>query len=219
MTLKSKMQFEEYLKTLFGEIIKLHSKFELYLHLQNERVDRLNEMNLAPAFFKLTMDALISDVIISLAKIYENYRSERSNRNLNKFLRFVENNLDLFPQSIEEMKLLNCNYLVDYDLIKTHLEQIDNQKEVLDNLIQWRDKLYAHFDKKYFADREKLNVDHSINIGQIRTLIQLAGEILNKYSVAYNGVYKTIEAVNLKDVDTIFNILHRHLESFKEEHN
>ena len=68
------VQFEKYLESLFTEIRAVYSKYELYLHLQNKRIDRIEEINIAPAFFQLVFDSLFTSIIVTLGKIYDNYR-------------------------------------------------------------------------------------------------------------------------------------------------
>jgi hypothetical protein len=69
-------QFEEYRKYLHDEIVRLASYIRLYRHLHERRTDRLAEMNLAPAFFSLVIDALFSAIVLWVDKLFDK-KSER----------------------------------------------------------------------------------------------------------------------------------------------
>ena len=45
---------------LVGELSRLASYVRLYRRLHERRMDRLNEMNIAPAFFLTTIDSLVT---------------------------------------------------------------------------------------------------------------------------------------------------------------
>lgn len=201
-------QFKLYLDRLFEEVFHIDSKFELYYHLLERKYNRLQAMNISPAFFQLIMDALLTDSIISLSRLYDSYKSiKRSDRNLIRFLNFVESNIDIFPSDKETLMRHNCDYIVDKNLIDSHRAKINEMTPILDNLFTWRDKYVAHFDKTYFSNGERLKEDASIKFGEIRGLISLADEILNSYSAVYDGNVNMIRATNLFDVDKSLDIL------------
>ena len=203
--------FEVYLRKLFHELTVLDTKFEIYRGINSHRTDRLEELNIAPAFFGIVLNSLVSDIIISLAKFYENYDGrKRSDRNINRFLNFIESNTDIFPTDPEAKKMYNFNYTINEELINEHRAEIENIKGILDNLFQWRDKYFAHFDKKYFLNDKALVEDYPLNYEDIRYLIDLGAKILNKYSVAYNGMHYSIENVNRDDFEKVINILHKY---------
>lgn len=75
------------------EIINVRSKFQLWRHIQKHRNEHLDELNIAPAFFTLTLQSLFNDVIITLAKLYEH---GRTTANLNKLINIADVNRALF---------------------------------------------------------------------------------------------------------------------------
>jgi len=56
--------FEEYRKYLLEELGRLATYVRLYRRLHERRADRLNVMNVAPAFFVTTIDALLSAMVL-----------------------------------------------------------------------------------------------------------------------------------------------------------
>src|SRR5262245_58132892 len=84
--------FDKYREYLFSELGRLASYVRLYRRLHERKGDRLKEMNIAPAFFSTTIDALFSAIVLWVDKLFGN----RSERGLLNFLTFVEQNRELF---------------------------------------------------------------------------------------------------------------------------
>ena len=78
-------QFEEYREQLHAELRRLVSYYRVYRRLHDRKADRLREMNIAPAFFGITMDALYSGIIIWTHKLFD----PRGERGLWNFLSLV----------------------------------------------------------------------------------------------------------------------------------
>ncbi len=76
-----------------------------------------------------------------------------------------------------------------------------------------RDKYQAHFDKKYFFDIAKLQKDAPLDAPAVEQAVKLGEEILNKYSVAFDGLHDNIEPVNAADIDRLLDLLHECLET------
>ncbi|WP_227936021.1 AbiU2 domain-containing protein [Alkalihalobacillus deserti] len=209
--------FEKLKEGLFQEIISINSFLELYIHIRKKRNDRLEILNKAPAFFQLTQESLLTSVIIGLAKIYE--KRNKKGRTIFNFLDFIEANYKgIFSNNLELMKKQSRDYEITNELISEHKLLLEKQEPILNNLFAWRDKSFAHMDKKYFDDRGLLGEDYPITIEQIRHLIELLTDILNKYGGAYNGNIQIVKATNVTDIDRILNWLHK-VEPYKIEIN
>jgi len=208
----SKELFEKYLETLLSDLTRIDSYFELSIHIDNYRSNRLEVLNLAPTFFVFAMDSFYYSTIVSLARYYDSYKIlNRSERNLIRFINYVEQNLDIFPSDRDTLKKLNIIHHVNSILIKEHRKLIQDVNPILDKLFTWRDKHFAHYDKKHFFNTEILENNYGLTINEIRTLILLAKKILNHYSIGYNGVANAVRASNLFDMDAVIEILHNHL--------
>lgn len=209
--------FQKFKEGLFQEIISLNSFLELYIHIRKRRNDRLEILNKAPAFFQLTQESLLTSVIIGLAKIYE--KRNKRGRTIYNFLNFIEaNHKGIFSNNPELLKKQLRDYEITTELIKGHILQLEEQESLLDNLFAWRDKSFAHMDNKYFKDRGLLGEDYPLTIKQLRYLIELVAEILNKYGGAYNGTFQSIKATNVTDIDRILDWLYK-VEPYKNEIN
>src|SRR5262245_48614603 len=152
-------KFEEYREYLHQEASRLASYVALYRRLHELRSERLAEMNTAPGFFQVVIDALFSVIVLWVHKMFD----EKSERGLANFLTFCECNRELFE--LKELKRRK-NYPDGHWMLKNRkpvtIDSIDKDRERIKKLESLpsfklrRDKFHAHFDKKYFFDRQKL---------------------------------------------------------------
>ena len=154
-------QFDEYREQLHAELRRLVSYARVYRRLHDRKADRLREMNIAPAFFGVTMDALYSGIIIWAHKLFD----PRGERGLWNFLSLVENNRTGFSVAALKARrgydeghwMLNRQDLTDEDIEGFREEMRSN--EALKSIKLRRDKYYAHFDKAYFFSKTQFAED------------------------------------------------------------
>lgn len=203
--------FVEYREQLHSEARRLASYISLYKRLYERKSDRLDEMNTAPAFFQITVDALFTAIVLWTDKLF----GERSERGFAHFLTFIEHHLSVFH--VSELKRRrnypDGHWMLNRSPIALKTIQ-DDRKEIRDveSLTSFklrRDKFNAHFDKDYFFDRHKLANEAPIKWADLDKLLKLMSDILNRYSVAYDGCSYSITPINVNDVDHLLNKLHR----------
>lgn len=204
--------FEKYRESLHYEVQRLAIYISLYRHLHERMRDRLNEMNVSPAFFQVTIDALFTAIVLWVDKLF----GTTSERGFVNFLSFIENNLKVF--SIDELKKRKAypdgHWMLDRDPITFETIQKDRLKiEKLESLRKFklrRDKFHAHFDKKYFFNKTKLGEDAPIKWKDLNNILETMPDILNTYSAAYDGNVYHLKPVNIHDVDRTLDILHKY---------
>lgn len=209
----NKKEFEMYRKHLIRECQRLTSYIDLYKYFHEKTRDRLDELNISPCFFKITIDALFTGIIILTYNLFY----EKSERGFLNFLTFIENNFDLFKTT--ELKrrgnysdslwaAIKSEDITDVT-IKSHRDKI--KSTISFNAIRLRrDKLYAHFDKKYFFDKGQLTKDAPMAFHDLENIKAIMKEIIDKYSASYDGNVCDLTYGNSYDIDNVFNILHEY---------
>ena len=208
---EAEKHFEEYREFLVEEFGKLASYVRLYRRLHERRADRLNELNIAPAFFLTTIDALFSAIVLWVDKLF----GERSERGLVNLLNFIEQHRDVFDiKELQRRKnypdnhwMLKNRAPVTIESIQADSKRIAEFKPLASFKLR-RDKYHAHFDKKYFFDRGKLQEDAPLSWEDLEQVVQLGKEMLNAYSADYDGNLHSIEPINAADVDQLLDQLH-----------
>ena len=204
-------QFEQYPEFLRQEGGRLASYVSLYRRLHELRSERLDEMNIAPAFFQTVLDALFSVIVLWVQNMF----SQKSERGLANFLAFCENNRGIFD--IKELQRRK-NYPDGHWMLKNRepvtLQTIQKDRErisTLESLPSFklrRDKYHAHFDKEYFFDRDKLLEEAPLKWADLTQVVEVMNEILNDYSADYDGNRYVLEPINVTDVDYLLDCLH-----------
>lgn len=206
---ETEKKFEEYRRYLVYEASCLASFVNLFRRLYERRVDRLEEMNIAPAFFRMATDALRSAIILWADKLFD----ERGERGIFNFLMFIEQNRNIL--TIEQLKRRK-NYPDGYWMLNrdpiTH-ETINRDRRYIQSLgclqsfTTLRDKFYAHFDKEYFFDRERM-AKEAPTWGDLEKVIAVISDVINRYSAAYDGQIFVLEPENINDLDYLLDLLH-----------
>ena len=213
---KEEQKFEEYREYLYQEATRLASYIALYRRLHELRAERLDEMNIAPAFFQVVVDVLFSAIVLWVNKMFD----DKSERGLANFLTFCECNRKIFE--LKELQRRN-NYPDNHWMIKDRqpvtIESINEDRErirKLESLPSFklrRDKFQAHFDKKYFFDRKKLAEAAPLRWSDLTKVVEVMKDIINGYSVDYDGNAYALEPVNVADVDYLLDRLHSYKKS------
>ncbi len=207
-------EFEELLKNYFDDLIFANQCYKQFVHLNERTKDRLEIMNYAPGFFRVTMESLFLTCIIVLCRIVE-VSKKRSHFNIYTFLEFIQKNVQLFTWD-EHVRRAKLNK-DDINFYKHEFKEIDiiineckilleNKKESINTLFIWRDKYYAHNDK-YFLQPGELEKIFPLKYIEIKEIIDILKKILNKFYVTYCGTEQSISPFNQFDIDIILDIL------------
>lgn len=213
MTEKEK-EFEDLLKNFFNDLIFANQCYELFVHLNERTKNRLEVMNYAPGFFKVVMESLFLTCIIVLCRIVET-NQRRSHFNIYTFLNFTEKNTQLFrwDEHVRRAKLdaddINF-YKRDFKEINIIINEckilLEDKKDNVNTLFIWRDKYYAHNDK-YFLQPGELEKTFPLKYIEVKEIINILKEILNKFYVTYNGTEQLISPIDQFDIDYILDEL------------
>lgn len=206
---EAEKKFEEYRHYLNYEATRLAGFVKLFRRLYERRVDRLEEINIAPAFFQITTDALLSAIILWVDKLFD----ERGERGIFNFLMFIENNRNIL--AIEQLKRRK-NYPDGHRMLNRDpitIEMINESRRYIQNLdcLQnfrtLRDKFYGHFDREYFFDRERM-ANEAPTWGDLEKVTVVISDVINRYSAAYDGQLFVLEPENINDLDYLLDRLH-----------
>ncbi|MGP0593925.1 AbiU2 domain-containing protein [Nitrospira sp. T9] len=203
-------KFEEYRHYLVYEATRLTSFVALFRKLHERRGDRLEEINIAPAFFQVVTEALLSGIVLWVDKLFD----EHGKRSIFNFLTFVEYNRNIL--TVEQLKRRN-KYPSDHWMLARDpisLKTVKEDRELilrlvcLQNFKTLRDKFYAHFDKEYFFDRDRMR-EMAPTWGDLEEVVKVISQVINRYSVAYDGREFLLEPENINDLDSLLDRLYK----------
>jgi len=165
-------------------------------------------MNLAPAFFQVTEDALFTAIVLWADKLFD----EKGECGLFNFLTFIEYNRKWL--SVAELQhrreYPDGHWMLDgRTQITASSIDADRQKirklEALKSFRLRRDKFHGHFDREYFFDRSRLAVEAPIKWSDLEEAGIVMGSILNDYSVDFDGVSYSGETLNIGDLEALLS--------------
>jgi hypothetical protein len=185
-------QFHQYREHLRKEIHCFRDSVSVLRQISDHTHGHLNEINLAPGFFRTTEVALFNTVVLWADKLFD----EKGERGLFNFLSFVEfNRVWLSAAELQRRNsypddhwMLKDRTPITVDSIKADRVKI-RTLSVLPSIKLRRDKFHGHFDKKYFFDRLRLQKEAEINWVELEEAGDVMGIILNNYSSDFDGVF------------------------------
>jgi hypothetical protein len=204
--------FNDYRKYLREEVHRFHDHITVYRQVQELKYDQLETMNLAPAFFRVTEDALFTSIVLWADKLFD----EKGERGFFNFLTLIENNRKWL--SVSELQRRRT-YPDDHWMLEGRTPitistiEKDRQKirdlEALESFRLRRDKFHGHFDKKYFFDRSRLGAEAPIRWFDLNEAGKVMGNIINDYSTDFDGVSYSWETLNIGDLEVLLDHVNR----------
>lgn len=189
-------QYEDYLKGFSYNLDKLCNKVALFTYLKENLSG--DKVELAPVLFLPFIESLLVDSVVSIARLYE----LRSDRNLARFLDFVEGNLKFLTWQHEP---------ITKEMLASQKHLIASKEQAATNVRSQRDKYFAHHDKEYFVDASKLGQDYPVTVRDVEELIYAAQEINCSHHLALNGTMPMpLHEMYVISLDNIFQILQDH---------
>jgi hypothetical protein len=167
-------------------------------------------MNIAPCFFGTVLEALWSTIILWVDKLL----GGKSECGFIGFLSFVKNNIQMFsnPELQRRRSYPDNHWMLKREelTVKTVQEDLGRIASLscLQSIKVRRDKFHAHFDKDFFFDRDKLDVEAPIKLRDLDQIMETMKDILNSYSAQFDGNTYEIEPLNIYDIDYILDSLH-----------
>ena len=198
--------FIAYRTYLRKEIHRFREAVAVYRNIQERKSDRLEALNLAPAFFGVVEGSLFTTIVMWADKLFD----ERGERGLFNFLSFVENNRKWL--SVTELQrrgsypddhwILQGRTPITYESIEADRSRIRSLKVLVSFRLR-RDKFHGHFDKDYFFDRARLQDEAPIRWDDLEEAGTLMGSILHDYSVAFDGSSYSWDTLNIDDLEVL----------------
>lgn len=184
--------FVKYHRTLRQGLNNASWHFSIWKYLRKLTTTHLHELNQAPAFFGLTMNAHYFAALMSINRFFDKQERHLSIR---KFLDFAEQNIDIFSNKAFEARMRKQGTFGDR-VMKQHAEITSekveqDRKKVNDlpvgNIRRWRNKIFAHTEAE--SVRQQINVmrEHPVKVKQVDDIINTLDDILNDYLLAYEA--------------------------------
>lgn len=191
-------KFKKFRKKFIDELRLLDSKYSIFVNIQDAKENKIEVLQVERVFFRVIEKTLVSDLIISLGRLYEGYNREGSDKRkkqqytIKEFLNFLESH----PKFTKK-------YNIELEQIEAHKNDLEEKKTLIKNVFKWRNKYYAHAD---FTELEKIKNTAKVKYEDIRFLIDFAYDILNYYFVQFDGINRFIDLDYNKDLNNLLDM-------------
>ncbi len=125
----------------------------------------------APVVFGPLVDSLMNDIILTLAKLYE----QKADRSIYKLIAVAESLRKVIDWKAKPL---------DATGLEKHRAVVDVQAKALESIESRRNKSIAHFDKKYFTSPARLEVDFPLSAQQVIGVLNATQQILAEHCEA-----------------------------------
>jgi hypothetical protein len=196
---------------LMNIAIELNSCYLTCDQLRILQNDENNLINLSPAFFQTIRRALVYELFIETAKLFDKDDEDES---IYRLLIDSENNID---QLKNINKPFESNHFIEFndkkakvikysgisDMILKNKQKIENSEKVLISINKQRNKIYAHYDKRIIRDRYNFLQEFSVSLLDFKIILLLYSNICNDFMNLFSNktVYPFI--VNSQDLSNI----------------
>lgn len=211
-------ELKKIIEAYLFRIVHVNDKYRLYRYLIERENDRLDELNMAPAFFTIVMEALQQSFMIEIFKLFDS----NSKTGLVKLLNICMNSNKQFPverNNIFHEINLDTGETIDtlYDNIKINAKKdikelelkLKEKEEIINNLRGQRDKYYAHLDKEYFVKKDNISKKFPFLFYDMEELIDFAEEICNTLLIDLCGQSIYYNSTNYNDIKNILDTLYK----------
>lgn len=160
-------EFVEQLEVYLKHIRDAYGYFDAYEAIITGCYNNLNEINMAPGFFKIVQCSLYNSLFMELAKLYCK-RKNSSERTVSKLLNLVIENRHLFKPEDNICELIkNAEYQLESEDMKKAIDVLKNR----------RDQYMAHNDQIYFKKDFNPRKEFPIGQGELWGLISFADNL------------------------------------------
>ena len=186
-------EFSKYHDKLRDELNKVNWHFTVLKYIGKIQNDYRQELNQAPAFWSLTINAHMFSVLTRLNNFFGE-REKVKHLHMRSFLDFIEQNLGIFsPQAFERRLRIKSRYdeLAAKFNSEITAEKVERDRQKLRNLPisslkGWRSTILSHIDRNYVAQNVDVAKQHPIKTKHIAEIINTLDEMLNEYCLAYD---------------------------------
>ena len=189
--LKAEEEFSRYLEKLRGELNKANWHFSIVKYISGIGKDYHKELNQAPGFWGLTINAHMS---CALAHLNNLFGKEDEHLHMNSFLDFIKNNLGIFTKQAFEKRLREkgrYDELAEKFDSKITDEKVERDRQKLIDLPipalrEWRHRILSHIHKDSVAQNIDIAKQHPVKTKHVEQIINTLHDMLNEYSLAYD---------------------------------
>ena len=203
--------FKDY-REIHTEQCMLMSQF-IYTYIEMHKLLNiyLDQINLAPSYFQLTFRSIRTSLILWVSKAF----TKREGYSLFNYLEFIRQNVRYFTKeynmyrtdSPENAPWYRKFQTPDETKIQQQLTELESVLPIVDRIVSLRDKYHAHLDRTMANNKEAFLKANHFTFDEIKRFPILYSDIINYYSIAFDGENRLTMPINWNDLENILKPL------------
>ena len=203
------------LVALANEIVDANIFWKLHKNLQITAATFQREMNQAPGFWGLTLQAHLDAAVFRLCKIYDQHKD---GLNLQSLLETIQANSHVFSEK-DFRERLKGNSFVDSlaaDARAPNQEQLTadiayvsrKTNPKVGTLVELRNKFYAHRASRDVVAATDIAAAYPFTKADVTDLLKMGLQILNRYSNLFHAQSYSSQMIGHDDYKTVIEAVH-----------
>ena len=202
--LRDSQEFTGLIQGLATDIVNASIHFRLYRDLHASIPEYARELNQAPAFWGLAIQAQLDVALIRLCRSYD---SEKKALSLVNWIDTIKEHLKVFETPNFRERLRDNPFvesLSEVDRVPSRGQLDADRRLVVDDdplvkrLIRWRNNIGAHRNAKEILEPGR-TVSEPLTLDEVTELLERAVRILNTYSSLFQAVTYSTQMVGADD--------------------
>jgi hypothetical protein len=193
LKLKSSDEFKTLLVSLWDDLLFANIHFLIFQEIGRSGVKRIEEINISPVFWRLTIEAHAQMALVRLLRVYDQHKA---GLHLLRLLQTVHFNQWLFtPDQFRKRLTGNPSAeewlteigVLDLTQLEKDIHFVSTANPKVENLKQWRDRVTFHKDPRHILTGKPFEQKNPLPYADIEELIKKGFEILNRYSLYFDA--------------------------------
>jgi hypothetical protein len=175
-------ELPEYLETLINRFLNTKSIHQQLKELSEwRRPNRIEAFKMGSFFFRLAEYSMNRIVLIELAA----FTSSEEDNSLVDWLEKARTHAGslqptrYIPRPRDERVEIEMDEYIS--IVQDHLDQLRENRELIDRIQNRRNESVAHFDSKFFGGDASVDEEYPIKVQEVSNLIDVIGEILREH--------------------------------------
>jgi len=210
--LNPKETLEAYLDKILLTVWDLNANLSVITYLRKldspEKVDAYKVLN---EFFSYIYSSALTHLILTIDRLYEEPKAQiRSCANCNSQISEISYGERSLIWYLTQLKTHSSNFAQPKRIVEEvneQFERIEEKKELIKKIGLYRDKWFAHRDKKYFDNPDKIWEENPLLFEELETLVTLSNEIVGESFGTLKDTAIDWDSSHMIGLDRVFNLI------------
>lgn len=223
INIKDSKEFEQLLKALSNDVVDAHIHYQMYEDLIKAIENHPLVVHQSNTFWTFTLQAHLNSCVYALFRAYD---QDSRALHLRSWLLTIQENLHLFDDDAFRERLKDNPYVAslsadskkpDADTLSEDVFSCSSSDPIVKSLTIYRSNRIAHRNAKALFSPEDIGEKFGLTFEDIRTLLERAKLIINRYSYLFSAATYSTQVIGHKDFEFIFKCVEESVNEMRQQ--